>query len=220
MATKKIKITKEYLISQYMEYKLEHHQKPQSVYAFTKLLGMQEAEFYMFFGTLDSLEKEIYSTFFSNTVAMLEKDTNYPNYDTKSKLLSFYFTFFEIISSNRSYVTMSLNTHKNQLKNIMLLANLREEFKKYIVSIFTEDYLLKQEKIQEIQLKALQEGSWIQFLLTLKFWLDDESVSFEKTDIYIEKSVKLSFELINISPIESLIDFGKFMFKEKMHTKS
>jgi hypothetical protein len=31
--------------------------------------------------------------------------------------------------------------------------------------------------------------SWIQLLLTLKFWLDDVSPKFEKTDIYIEKSV-------------------------------
>ena len=54
--------------------------------------------------------------------------------------------------------------------------------------------------------------------MTLKFWLDDTSPSFEKTDIYIEKSVKASFELMNTAPLESLIDFGKFIFKEKIHT--
>jgi hypothetical protein len=55
--------------------------------------------------------------------------------------------------------------------------------------------------------------------LTLKFWLDDSSPSFEKTDIYIEKSVKVTFELMNIAPIDSLIDFGKFIFKEKIYNK-
>jgi len=49
--------------------------------------------------------------------------------------------------------------------------------------------------------------------------MEDSSPSFEKTDIYIEKSVKVSFELIDITPIDSLIDFGKFIFKEKINSK-
>ena len=77
----------------------------------------------------------------------------------------------------------------------------------------------QQEKLQNFQEKAFLEASWIQLLLTLKFWLDDSSPSFEKTDIYIEKSVKASFELMNIAPIDSLIDFGKFIFKEKIYNK-
>lgn len=53
-------------------------------------------------------------------------------------------------------------------------------------------------------------------MMALKFWMDDSSASFEKTDIFIEKSVKLSSELMNTAPLESLIDFGKFLFKEKI----
>jgi ubiquinone biosynthesis protein COQ9 len=52
--------------------------------------------------------------------------------------------------------------------------------------------------------------------MILKFWMEDESPAFEKTDIFIEKSVKASFELMNITPIESLIDLGKFLYKEKI----
>ncbi|MNE93588.1 hypothetical protein D3C87_1812930 [compost metagenome] len=55
--------------------------------------------------------------------------------------------------------------------------------------------------------------------MTLKFWLEDASPAFEKTDIFIEKSVKATFELMNITPIDSLIDFGKFIFKEKIYSK-
>jgi hypothetical protein len=62
--------------------------------------------------------------------------------------------------------------------------------------------------------KAIQESAWVQFLFTLKFWMEDGSAALRKTDIYIEKSVKLSFDLMNIT-INSLIDFGKFIFKEK-----
>jgi hypothetical protein len=51
----------------------------------------------------------------------------------------------------------------------------------------------------------------------MKFWLDDTSPSFEKTDIFIEKSVNTSFDVLNIQPLKSVIDLGKFLFKEKMH---
>lgn len=219
MATKKNKITKENIVSMYMNYTLENGEKPKSVYLFAKLNGFTEAEFYTFFGTLESVEKEIYKMFFEKTVELLHKDKNYAEYDMKSKLLSFYFTFFELLSANRSYVTMSLKEHSNHLKNLMQLSGLRNNFKKFIGEILTDDYRIKQEKAQEMQEKAIQESAWIQFLFTLKFWLDDESPAFEKTDIYIEKSVKLSFELMNMAPINSLIDFGKFIFKEKTQNK-
>jgi hypothetical protein len=219
MATKKNKITKENIVSMYMNYTLENGEKPKSVYLFAKLNDFTEAEFYNFFGTIESIEKDIYKMFFEKTVELLHKDKDYPQYDMKSKLLSFYFTFFELLTANRSYVTMSLHEHSNQLKNLKHLGGLRKKFKNFIGEILTDDYRISQEQAQEIQEKAIQESAWIQFLFTLKFWLDDESPAFEKTDIYIEKSVKLSFELINAAPINSLIDFGKFLFKEKTQKK-
>jgi hypothetical protein len=215
MATKKSKITKESIVSMYMNYTLEHNEKPKSVYLFTKLNDFTEAEFYTFFGKLESIENIIYDMFFEKTIELLQKDDNYETYDMKSKLLSFYFTFFELLTANRSYVVMNLQQNKNQLKNLMQLSSLRKSFKNFIAEITTDEILIEQEKLQELQEKAIQESAWVQFLFTLKFWIDDSSASFEKTDIYIEKSVKLSFDLMNIAPINSLIDFGKFIFKEK-----
>jgi hypothetical protein len=219
MATKKSILTKDKIVSMYMDYVLENNEKPKSVYHFTKLNNFSETEFYSFFGTIESIEKEIFKIFLDKTVELLNKNPDYENYDMKSKMLSFYFTFFELLSANRSYVTMSLKQHHNELKNLMLLSGLRNSFKNYVAGIISDEYRLQQEKFQNFQEKAIQETSWIQLLLTLKFWLDDSSPSFEKTDIYIEKSVKATFELMNIAPLESLIDFGKFIFKEKIYNK-
>lgn len=219
MATKKVVLTKDKIVSMYMDYTLEHNEKPKSVYQFAKLNGFTEAEFYSFFGTLESLEKEIFGLFFDNTISLLEKNDDYQTYDMKSKLLSFYFTFFELLTANRSYVMGSLKQHKNLMLNIMILSELRKKFKKYISEIITDDFRIQQEKLQQYQEKATTESFWFQFMLSLKFWMDDTSASFEKTDIYIEKSVKASFDLMNIAPINSIIDFGKFIFKEKIQSK-
>lgn len=216
MATKQKKITKDFIISTYMNYALEHNEKPKSVYHLTKWNNVEEADFYNYFGTLESIEKEIFKAFLINTIELLNKNEAYESYDFKTKLLSFYYTFFEILSANRSFVVLSLNSDKNQLKNVMQLSSLRIEFKNYINEIITDDFKIKFEKVQEIQGKVQQESAWIQLLVTLKFWLDDDSASFEKTDIFIEKSINTLFDLMNTKPLESLLDFGKFIFKEKL----
>jgi hypothetical protein len=131
-------------------------------------------------------------------------------------MLSFYFTFFELLAANRSYVVLSLKGDKNPLQGLMQLSSLRNGFKDFVSEIISDEYRLKQEKFQQIQEKAIQESAWFQLIMTLKFWLDDTSASFEKTDLFIEKSVKASFELMNTAPLESLMDFGKFLFKEKI----
>lgn len=214
MATKKTSITRESIISIYMNYRLEKNEKPKSVYQLTQLNNIDESVFYTFFGSLEGIEKEIYKLFLEKTITILHKDASYEGYDMKNKLLSFYFTFFELLTANRSYVLMSLKEHQMPLKNLALLTELRKGFLKFITNITTIDPIVKNEKVEKFQSKAIEESAWIQFLLTLKFWMDDNSPSFEKTDIYIEKSVKLSFELMNTAPLESLIDFGKFLFKE------
>nr|WP_314836583.1 TetR family transcriptional regulator C-terminal domain-containing protein [uncultured Flavobacterium sp.] len=219
MATKKSPLSKDKIVSMYMNYTLEHNEKPKSVFHFTKINDFTEAEFYTYFGTLEIIEKEIFNMFFDKTIELLNKNTDYEVYDMKSKLLSFYFTFFELVTANRSYVVLTLKQHQNQLKNVMILSDLRKKFKTYISEIITDDFRTQQEKLQEFQEKATTESFWFQFLLTIKFWLDDSSAAFEKTDIYIEKSIKASFELMNITPLDSLIDFGKFIFKEKIYNK-
>lgn len=219
MATKKITITKDKIVSMYMNYVLEYSEKPKSVYHFTKINDFTETEFYAFFGTIESIEKEIFKMFVEKTVELLAKNNEYETYDMKSKLLSFYFTFFEILTANRSYVVLMLKENKNQMKKLMQLSGLRSSFKNYLGEIITDDFRTQQESLQNFQEKTFKETSWIQLLLTLKFWMDDSSPAFEKTDIYIEKSVKANFELMNITPIDSLIDFGKFIFKEKIYKK-
>ena len=216
MATKKSTLTKDKIVSMFMNDTLENNEKPKSVYHFAKANGLTEAEFYNFFGGLEGVEKEIFSTFLAKTIELLDKDKDYEYYDMKSKMLSFYFTFFEFLSANRSYVVLSLKENKNPLQGLMQLSSLRNGFKEFVSGIISDEYRLKQEKFQEIQEKALQESAWFQLMMTLKFWLDDSSASFEKTDLFIEKSVKASFELMNTTPLESLIDFGKFLFKEKI----
>jgi len=50
----------------------------------------------------------------------------------------------------------------------------------------------------------------------MKFWIEDDSAGFEKTDILIEKSINTSFALMDNTVLKSVFDLGKFLYKEKM----
>ena len=213
---KKKPLTQNTLVKLYMDYVLEHNHAPKSIYTFSKSNGFEEADFYQFFANFEVLESAIFSLFFTNTLETLETSKDYPTYDSRNQLLSFYFTFFENLTANRSYVVYALNESSNQLENLKKLKGLRSKFLNYIDQLDIEVLQIKNKQLEQIKDRVVQETYWIQLMLTLKFWLDDASTSFEKTDIFIEKSINASFDLINISPLKSFVDFGKFLIKEKI----
>ncbi len=214
---KKKNITSNDIISFYMDYVLEHSHQPKTVYAFAKVNNFEEQKFYEFYGSFDAVEEHVFTAFYHNTIAVLEKSDDYQSFDARNKLLSFYFTFFENLTANRSYVSYALNHHKGDLKSLNLLKDLKRVFTTYISNLGIDLIDIKQEQIDRIQQRGLKETAWLQLLLTIKFWIDDTSSSFEKTDIFIEKSVNTSFDVLDVAPIRSLIGFGKFIFKEKIH---
>jgi len=216
MAKKKT-ISKNDIITFYMDYVLENNENPKSVYAFSKMNNFEEALFYEYFSSFEAIEKGIFEAFFSNSITALVKSEDYQIFDARNKLLSFYYTFFENLTVNRSYVVYTLKKNKHGLKGLKKLSGLKKHFSHYIQELEIQMLDLKQEQFEKIQENALKESAWLQLLITMKFWMDDTSPSFEKTDIFIEKSVNTSFDVLNIAPLKSIIDFGKFIFKEKIH---
>ena len=214
---KETKISKEKIISTYTKMILEEGKKPNSIYHFCQLLKIEETQFYQFYASFEQIEESLFENLFESTLQLLTKSEDYNSYDAKTKVLSFYFTFFEQLTANRSLVLHLLTEEKNKLENLKKLAGLRKHFKSYIDSLGIETINIPQEQIQKIQQKSISEMAWIQMLMTLKFWMDDKSPSFEKTDIFIEKAVHASFDMLDVTPFKNIIDFGKFLWKEKMN---
>lgn len=211
--------TKDKIISMYMSYVLENDNPPNSVYAFTKEHKFSEAEFYKLFSNFQSLEKTIFTTFLSNSIFTLKQSPDYQSFNAKEKLLGLYYTLIENLTVNRSFVLLALG-NCNNLKNLSKLKAMRTEFLDFIDQLDFKTPELNEKRLDEIKDRAINEGFWLQLLVTLRFWMDDESVGFEKTDLFIEKSVNASLDLIDLSPLKNVVDFGKFLFKETIKTSS
>ncbi|WP_162127393.1 TetR family transcriptional regulator C-terminal domain-containing protein [Flavobacterium phycosphaerae] len=206
------------IISLYMNDVLERHEAPKNVFIFCKKHAIDESDFYSFFGSLNALRQEIWVKFFENSVATIEKEPAFETYSDKNKLLTLYFTLFEILTLNRSYVLFSLKENKEGLKNLKNLTLFRNHFKAYIVSKIKSKPSEVFGKVAKVTEPVFSEGAWLQFLFLLKFWIEDTSKGFEKTDVLIEKSVNTVVDLLDTKPLESLFDLGKFLWKEKMQS--
>ena len=214
---KKKVINEDVIVSAYTDFFFSNAKKPNSVYEFTKLNNMDESDFYHYFASFELLEKQYFVTMFAYTLELLEKNEAYQSYDSANKLSAFYFTFFEMATANRSFIIHLLKEDKNPMKNLGKLSKLREVYLDYALTILEKPIKIEQETVVKIQDKVLQEASWLQFLSIFNFWMNDESSNFEKTDVFIEKSVKASFDLAYNIPTQSIIDFGKFLWKEQMN---
>ena len=218
-ATKKVPAKKAIIddnaiISKYMDYALEHNHEPKNVFLFCKDNKISETDFYSFYGSLEGVKSKIWLKFLENAIATCEKSEDFAGYSEKNKLLTLYFTLFEVLTLNRSYVLFSINENKDGIKNMKSFKHFRTTFKDFIETIIDGTISDKSQRVSNVTKPIFEEGAWIQFLLLLKFWTNDESKGFEKTDVLIEKSVNTVVDLLDTKPLESLFDLGKFLWKE------
>lgn len=222
---KNTEVTQEKILDIYSKYVLRNNKKPLNVFTFCDEHELDESQFYFFYANFYQLEGDYLKYFLNQSIILISKEEDYEENDAKTKMLSFYYTFFEQLTMNRSLVIYLTGSDKNNLDHLKKLWPLKKEFQSFIRSLdisepFMESQNENMDKIERFKNKGIEELYWGHFLTTLKFWIEDTSSNFEKTDIFIEKSVDTSFEFFETKPLKKLIDLGKFLFNEKIKNNS
>ena len=209
-------INKEKLLSLYGDYILSNGEKPKNIYLFAKENDFEEENFYQYFSGFEQIEKEILNHFFTKSLELCEQTENWNEMTSKEKLLNLHFTFFENLTMNRSLVLMILGETKR--KEWIILQELRKNFLEFTKQLTFENLEILEkakESIKNFNEKTREEALWLHFISIIEFWKKDQSPSFEKTDLYIEKTIDTWFEFINNEPLKKVMDLGKFLWKEK-----
>ena len=213
-ATKETVIDELFVVCCYMNDVLESSQAPTSIYKFCKSHGISETLFYSYFASFEILRMHVWRSFFTMSLDLCNKNKEFPTYDSKEQLLMTLFTFFELLTANRSYLLIAVNKNKKSLEGLKDLKELRKVYKKFIAELSAVKSDKKTGRFSFRSDKVMAEGAWLQLLFLIQFWLKDTSPSFEKTDVAIEKSVQAMFELVDLAPLTKVLDFGKFLVKE------
>ncbi len=206
----------------YTDYVLENGKQPTSVFQFAKKLKITEADFYTHYTSFDAIEADIWLEFFNGAKTTVEADETYQGYSVREKTLAFYYTWIELLKSQRSFVVYSYGRLKAESKGqrgltskTSVLNPFKEVFFDYSRDLLAEGRESKEVEPRPFITDRYPNALWGQTLYLLDFWVRDVSKNFEKTDSAIEKSVNTGFDLIGRSPLDTLFDFAKFMYQNK-----
>lgn len=209
---------KDKIIELYIQLKLSQSSSAQNVFLFAKELNMSEKEFYQYYSSIDAIEADIFRWWFDSVKQNLETSEVFPNYSAREKILSLYFAWIEALQNNRSYVLEVWKCHKSEMhtpKTPSFLKPLKESFDSFVGTMVNEGISKNELVDRKFLTDKYKDGLWLNFLFVMNFWVKDDSLAFEKTDAAIEKSVNLAFDLMGKSPLDSMLDFGKFLFQNK-----
>ena len=203
------------LVKAYKEYVLLNGTEPPSVFQFTRELEIPEEEFYKYFGSFASIQREIWKGYVAGTLNVLHADKQYAEYSIREKLLAFYYTMMEILKKDRSYAILSFKDVKRSDITPAFLKSFKSEFHHYIQQLISDGLATEEIVKRPVISERYKDALWLQLVFVINFWLKDDSPNFEKTDAAIEKSVNLSFELMGKGPLDMMVDFAKFLYQNR-----
>ncbi len=199
----------------YKSYWLENGKRPASVFILCKIANVPETDFYELYGSMESVENDIWLDYFQRTLDQLKTDDTYQHYNAQEKLLAFYFLWVQKLKEDRSYILQQKERFFFPGGHLRQLSLFRHAFYDYAASLIREGYLSNEIRERKYISDQYVHGFWMQALFVLKYWIEDKSINFELTDAAIEKAVNLSFQLIHSNTLDSLLDFGKFILTRK-----
>lgn len=201
--------------SAFLDYLLTNGAKPPSVYKFCLDLGIKEDEFYSSYGSFDGVEKSIWKGFADETINRLKSDQSFASFSIREKILAFYYTLFEILKANRSFILLELSSHRRLELVPEFIKGFKASYENFVETLLNEGKSRGEIAARPFLDKGYPKLFWLHMGFLLIFWKEDESPDFEKTDAAIEKSVNLAFDLIERGAVDSAIDFAKFMYQSK-----
>jgi len=216
MATKNPKTAKntaDKIVDAYIDYVLTEQKEPASIYAFAKHLGIEESEFYQYYNHFSDIESGVWKDAVNSTIKSLKESAEFSTYTAREKVLGFFYTFIEVLNKRRSFYVYSLGNNKMHFKTP---EGIKMPIMDFAKEVRQEGLAGKELEERKFLSDRYHEAVWLNTLFILKFWIEDKSQGFEKTDAAIEKSVNLMIELMGKSALDSMLDLGKFLFQNGM----
>jgi len=205
--------TTESIQKAYIDFVLTEGEPPKSVYVFAKKNKMTEEEFYHFFGSFDAVEQNIWTGFAVKTIAEIKTQEIWMQYTAREKALSFFYSFFELLKGSRSFVVYSVRKQPKTFSTPQIFRGIKDLFEIFCSDIIVEGIESNELSERKFFSNRYKDALWVQLIFVLHFWINDNSTGFEKTDEAIEKGINVTFDLFQRSPIDNLIEYGKFLAK-------
>lgn len=213
MSEEKAHNEKDFFKGEYVLWMLRHGKRPVTVFRFCEELEADETDFYQYFNSFNALEKDIWADFFNQVHTAITGDPEFVTFSTHEKILSFFYTYFEVLKQNRSYVVLQMEDFNYKQRAPWFLNDFKKLFKEWFKEIIGEGLGKEEIATRPLITEKYNEVFWFQLMYLTKVWINDESEQFSTTDAAIEKSTALLTELMKKGPVDLFIDFAKFAYQ-------
>lgn len=205
---------KEKLQEAYINYLFRYKKAPHKVSELVKEIGETETTFYQHFDSLTSLESSIWEGFVQKAIEKVEAEEVYATYSAREKLLALEYTLIEVLKPYREFVAYS-SRKVSSLEKITFphLKAFKSGYKNWVRKIVDDGIQSGEFKNRPFITERYVDALWLQLWFVIQFWLKDHSSEYEKTDAAIEKSLNTLCDFLGHTPLDSALDFAKFLFQ-------
>ncbi len=216
MATKKSSsITAEQIQEYYKTYVTKHKDHPTDMYEFCSDYKINDVGFLKIYDDLHEVHYDIWKSFMTSTLEVLAEDDQFGTFSGREQLLAFYYTHVEVLKANRAFIQVDRHRMRVPIPLPRFMLGYKEAFMDFAKGLI--NYAMQTGEVADRKFLNQQyaRGVWAQLYWLVQFWMKDDSKEFETTDAAIEKAVNLSLELVRPGPVDSIIDFAKFMYQNR-----
>lgn len=199
----------------YIDFELMHGRAPHSELELCKDKTWKEETFFGKYKSLQHLRSDILVEALKSTTDLLSEDDNYPDFNSREKMLALFYTFFEEVKPIRSYLLKKYSNLKDAFYSKSDWDGFKTDFRERTMAIIEEGLSSEEIQARPIITGQYHKGFDTAFAYVFKMWLTDNTEEYQTTDAAIEKSVNLGYELMSKGALDAILDFGKFAFKNR-----
>ena len=200
----------------YANYCLLENREPSSIGEFCRASNLDTEEFLTHFASIEALRSGLLSSCLENLHNRLSKDEEFQEFSLRDQLMTYYFGIFEALMPYRNYLIQRYKAWKNVPDRKIEWHPFYREHVAFIDSLMQKAYTSGDLPRRSGLEKYGPKGFQLVFTYLLRVWMNDNTKDFITTDAAIEKSVHLSVSVLEPSPLDALLDFGKFAFSTKI----
>jgi hypothetical protein len=172
-------------------------------YTLSQKAGISEKEFFEHFSSADDVGRRIWTNLGDAIIEALSGSELYNSYPPRQKILSYYFTFFEVALNERTFIERTYTNSK-------LTRAYKDKFKLFIGDIIQEGIASEDIKERLSLSNYYPEVLWDLHLKLIRFWLNDTSDKFVETEKAVEMYSRIPLELMGPNLLDSMFETVKF----------
>ena len=170
--------------------------------------GVSEADFYQHFPSVEAIGSRVWLDLGKEVAQILQESEAYRSYPARQKVLSYFFTFFDVALKHRTFVS------KTWCQEAVTKAY-KDEFKLLMSELVREGIDNDDIKDRLTLSSQYPKVLWELHQKLVGFWLKDHSEGFTDTEKAVESYSRLPLELMGPNLFDTVLDTFKFELERR-----